>query len=82
MKEWEPKIKEMIPSYGMSLAENPELFQEIHTSTAGTLGLSEKEQFIVNFILYKKNLRSLGLKVLFFVIKSNFLIQLTDALLR
>jgi malate dehydrogenase (quinone) len=43
MKEWEPKIKEMIPSYGLSLMENPELLQEIHTSTAETLGLSEKE---------------------------------------
>ncbi|KAA0948803.1 malate:quinone oxidoreductase [Sporosarcina sp. ANT_H38] len=41
MKEWEPKIKEMIPSYGMSLVENPELLQEVHTSTAQTLGLSE-----------------------------------------
>ncbi|MGV3486983.1 MAG: malate:quinone oxidoreductase [Tuberibacillus sp.] len=41
LKEWEPKIKEMIPSYGMSLAENPELFQEIHASTADTLGLNE-----------------------------------------
>ena len=43
MEEWEPKIKEMIPSYGVSLVENPELLQEIHTSTAQTLGLSEKE---------------------------------------
>ncbi|CAH0344145.1 putative malate:quinone oxidoreductase 1 [Bacillus sp. CECT 9360] len=43
MEEWEPKIKEMIPSYGESLMENPELLHEIHTSTAGTLGLSEKE---------------------------------------
>ncbi|WP_349292649.1 malate:quinone oxidoreductase [Bacillus methanolicus] len=43
MKEWEPKIKEMIPSYGVSLVENPELLHEIHTSTAKTLGLSEKE---------------------------------------
>lgn len=43
MKEWEPKIKEMIPSYGMSLMENPELLQEIHNSTAETLGLSKKE---------------------------------------
>ena len=43
IKEWEPKIKEMIPSYGMSLMENPELIHEIHTSTAQTLGLSEKE---------------------------------------
>ena len=41
MKEWEPKIKEMIPSYGVSLMKNPELLQEIHTSTAQTLGLNE-----------------------------------------
>ena len=41
VKEWEPKIKEMIPSYGVSLVENPELFREVHASTAKTLGLSE-----------------------------------------
>ncbi|MCC2249342.1 MAG: malate dehydrogenase (quinone) [Bacillota bacterium] len=44
VKDWEPKIKEMIPSYGVSLAENPELLQEVHTSTAQTLGLGEKEK--------------------------------------
>jgi malate dehydrogenase (quinone) len=44
IKEWEPKIKEMLPSYGTSLAENPELLEEIHTSTAQTLGLSGKER--------------------------------------
>ncbi|WP_191557535.1 malate:quinone oxidoreductase [Metabacillus idriensis] len=43
MKEWEPKIKEMIPSYGVSLVNSPELFQEIDASTARTLGLSKKE---------------------------------------
>ncbi|MRX54036.1 malate:quinone oxidoreductase [Bacillus sp. HMSC76G11] len=43
MKEWEPKIKEMIPSYGVSLVNSPELFQEIDASTAQTLGLSKKE---------------------------------------
>jgi malate dehydrogenase (quinone) len=43
MKEWEPKIKEMIPSYGLSLMKNPKLLEEIHTSTAATLGLSDKE---------------------------------------
>ncbi|MBO9129555.1 malate:quinone oxidoreductase, partial [Bacillus sp. 165] len=43
MKEWEPKIKDMIPSYGVSLMEHPELFQEIHTSTAKSLGLNENE---------------------------------------
>ena len=50
MKEWEPKIKEMIPSYGLSLVENPELFQEIHTSTARALGLSKKKRSIVNSV--------------------------------
>lgn len=43
MKEWEPKIKKMIPSYGLSLMDNPELLQEIQASTAKTLRLSEKE---------------------------------------
>lgn len=43
MKEWEPKIKEMIPSFGKSLMKNPELLREIHTSTAETLSLKEKE---------------------------------------
>lgn len=40
MKVWQPKIKEMIPSYGVSLVENPDLFREIYTSTARTLGLT------------------------------------------
>jgi len=40
MNAWEPKIKEMIPSYGISLAEKPELIREVHASTAQTLGLS------------------------------------------
>ncbi|OMD42153.1 malate:quinone oxidoreductase [Paenibacillus odorifer] len=44
IKEWEPKIKEMIPSYGLSLLENPELLQEVHTLTATTLGLGGKER--------------------------------------
>ncbi|SDK20936.1 malate:quinone oxidoreductase [Sediminibacillus albus] len=43
LKEWEPKIKEMIPSYGESLMENPELVRDIHTSTGRTLGLAEPE---------------------------------------
>ncbi len=41
--EWEQKIKEMIPSYGMSLMENPDLFKEINKSTAEALGLCTKE---------------------------------------
>lgn len=42
-EEWESKIVEMIPSYGMSLVENPELFQKINTSTAKTLELGDRE---------------------------------------
>lgn len=41
LKAWEPKIKEMIPSYGVSLLKNPKLISEIHTTTARTLGLNE-----------------------------------------
>jgi len=40
MKEWEPKLKQMIPSYGVSLMENEELLREIQASTAKTLGLN------------------------------------------
>ncbi len=43
MAEWEPKIKEMIPSYGVSLLQNQELLQEIQRSTDEVLGLAEKE---------------------------------------
>jgi len=41
--EWESKLKEMIPSYGISLKENPKLLHEVHTLTAQTLRLSEKK---------------------------------------
>ncbi|MEN1966692.1 malate:quinone oxidoreductase [Lentibacillus sp. N15] len=41
LQEWEPKIREIIPSYGKSLSEHPELIQEIQTATAQALGLSE-----------------------------------------
>ncbi|MFJ7647786.1 malate:quinone oxidoreductase [Lysinibacillus sp. NPDC097279] len=40
-KDWEPKLKEMIPSYGISLLQNPELLEEVHASTAQTLGLNK-----------------------------------------
>ncbi|MCW1929029.1 malate:quinone oxidoreductase [Bhargavaea beijingensis] len=42
--DWEPKIKEMVPSYGISLSENPELFEKIHFETAEVLGLNETEK--------------------------------------
>ncbi|WP_449537629.1 malate:quinone oxidoreductase [Ferdinandcohnia sp. Marseille-Q9671] len=41
--EWEAKIQEMIPSYGLSLMENPVLLDKVHTTTAQTLGLTEKK---------------------------------------
>ncbi|WP_353056688.1 malate:quinone oxidoreductase [Mesobacillus subterraneus] len=44
MFEWKDKIKEMVPSYGVSLVDNPELFHEIHESTAEILSLSDKER--------------------------------------
>ncbi len=47
IKSWEPKIKEMIPSYGVSLLEEPELLHEIHTSTALTLGLNREVQPVI-----------------------------------
>ncbi|SIT87116.1 malate:quinone oxidoreductase [Edaphobacillus lindanitolerans] len=43
IEEWEPKIKEMVPSYGISLADNPELFEEIFESTSEVLGLKEED---------------------------------------
>ena len=48
IEEWEPKIKEMIPSYGVKLMDNPEFLQDVHTSTAETLGLvPEKTEQLV-----------------------------------
>lgn len=41
--EWEPKIKEMIPSYGVSLLKHPDLIRDIHSSTERALGLSGEE---------------------------------------
>ncbi|MGG2025288.1 malate:quinone oxidoreductase [Gottfriedia sp. S16(2024)] len=43
MMEWAPKIREMIPSFGISLEEHPELLEEIQASTSKALGLNEKE---------------------------------------
>ncbi|MFS0592753.1 malate:quinone oxidoreductase [Cytobacillus horneckiae] len=46
MDGWEPKIKEMIPSYGLSLMGNPDLLNNIHISTAQELELSEKKPIV------------------------------------
>lgn len=43
IKAWEPKLKEMIPSYGVSLMKKPELIQDIHNSTARTLRLTSED---------------------------------------
>ncbi|PYZ96221.1 malate:quinone oxidoreductase [Alteribacter lacisalsi] len=48
MKEWEPKIREMIPSYGVALSESPEMFKELQKETARTLGLSKEEELVMN----------------------------------
>lgn len=43
MKKWEPKIKEMIPSFGISLMNNPEVLKQVRASAAEALGLAQKE---------------------------------------
>lgn len=40
LPDWEPKIKEMIPSYGLLLSEQPELLREIEPAVARALGLT------------------------------------------
>ncbi|WP_058300680.1 malate dehydrogenase (quinone) [Gorillibacterium timonense] len=37
---WEPKLKEMIPSYGVSLLAHPEAMHDIHDSIVQPLGLT------------------------------------------
>lgn len=39
LEAWEPKLKEIIPSYGQSLTGNPELVDKVLTNTTETLGL-------------------------------------------
>ncbi|WP_460673047.1 malate:quinone oxidoreductase [Larkinella ripae] len=38
-EEWQTKLKQMIPSYGQSLAKNPQLTEEIRRNTSEVLGL-------------------------------------------
>ncbi|WP_298789078.1 malate dehydrogenase (quinone) [uncultured Marinococcus sp.] len=40
LEAWEPKLKEIIPSYGKSLEDNPELLDMVHDSTSRTLKLT------------------------------------------
>jgi malate dehydrogenase (quinone) len=43
MKEWEGKVKEMVPSYGKLLRENPELLDEVKEKATELLKLDETE---------------------------------------
>ncbi|MCD5325654.1 MULTISPECIES: malate dehydrogenase (quinone) [Pontibacillus] len=42
MEEWKPRIQEMIPSYGLTLADHPELLKDIHKNTDQALGLNKR----------------------------------------
>jgi len=46
LAEWEPKIKEMIPSYGLSLHKNPDLLRRVQAETAETLGLAGADRAV------------------------------------
>ncbi|WP_223702231.1 malate:quinone oxidoreductase [Sutcliffiella deserti] len=59
IKDWEPKLKEMIPSYGLSLAENRELNQNIEASTSQTLGFTRKAHVKKGKVKTKKEKRVL-----------------------
>lgn len=41
VEEWEPQVKEMVPSYGISLSNDRDLFFDLLNSTARTLKLTE-----------------------------------------
>lgn len=41
--EWETKIKEMIPSFGQKLAENPELYKEVKADVEHYLKLNNQK---------------------------------------
>jgi len=43
IKEWEPKLKQMIPSYGVSLLDHPQLLRQVEQETTLTLKLTSKQ---------------------------------------
>ncbi|MCC9166617.1 malate:quinone oxidoreductase [Pontibacter harenae] len=43
-KEWQDKLKQMIPSFGESLASNPKLAEHVRTYTSEVLGLKKIEE--------------------------------------
>ena len=40
MSAWEPRLKELIPSYGTKLNDNPQLADEVMGRTAQVLGIN------------------------------------------
>ena len=44
LQEWEPKIKEMVPTYGVSLSDKPELVEEIKAETDQVLVLANNNE--------------------------------------
>lgn len=40
-REWQEKLKQMIPSYGVRLSEHPGMMQELRRHSSGVLGLAE-----------------------------------------
>ena len=38
--QWEGRIREMIPTYGIPLEKNPDLLKQVQASTAATLKLN------------------------------------------
>ncbi len=45
-KAWQEKIRDMIPSYGRSLLQDPELYAAVAESSSRTLGLEKKEAVV------------------------------------
>lgn len=45
-EEWQTKLKEIIPSLDMKLADNPELLREVRLNTARVLELEGQEAFV------------------------------------
>ena len=43
MKDWRWRLKEMIPSYGRSLAEDPALLEKVRSESAQILGIKAME---------------------------------------
>lgn len=47
-KKWEPQIKEMIPSYGVSLSENPDLFADLNKKNNRVLQLEAEKEVLLS----------------------------------